>query len=304
MSHTDDWLITYADMITLLLCLFVVFVGVSASRKESAHKAPAQQLTAVAVTAPIPPPVPQSHDPPSSLQLPAKVLEALQVIPPFHDDEQVDHPVAGPAEAMSVKTDEPPHQMKASAVTAAISAPKTEGARPPAPVETASASPSHPANHPNPRKLANIEPEGDRITTLEMSSAAFFDSGSASLSSAGKALLQEMAAALSADRFKNYRITVEGHTDDTPINTPQFPSNWELSTARASAVVRFLLEQGIPAQRLRAAGYADTFPKAPNRDASGNPIPENQALNRRVVIKLEKIDQQSASAAPGRQNGT
>jgi len=55
-------------------------------------------------------------------------------------------------------------------------------------------------------------------------------------------------------------------------------------------VVHYFLEQGIPARKLRAAGYADSFPKAPNRDANGNPIPEHQAQNRRVVIKLEKID--------------
>ena len=77
---------------------------------------------------------------------------------------------------------------------------------------------------------------------------------------------------------------------DAPISTAQFPSNWELSTARASAVVHYFLDQGIPAQELRAAGYADTFPKAPNRDAAGHPLPENQAQNRRVVIALEKID--------------
>ena len=54
--------------------------------------------------------------------------------------------------------------------------------------------------------------------------------------------------------------------------------------------MHYLLDHGIPAARLRAAGYADTFPKAPNRDAAGNAIPLNQAQNRRVVIKLEKIE--------------
>ncbi len=68
-----------------------------------------------------------------------------------------------------------------------------------------------------------------------------------------------MAVKLNSDEFKDYQITVEGHTDDTPIHTTEFPSNWELSTARASAVVHVFLEQGIPAQRLRAAGYAGHF---------------------------------------------
>jgi chemotaxis protein MotB len=135
---------------------------------------------------------------------------------------------------------------------------------------------------------------GDRITQLDMNSAAFFDSGSATLSKSGEAILDGVAGDIKSERYKGYQVTVEGHTDDTAIATARFPSNWELSTARASAVVHFLLDRGIPAQRLRAAGYADTFPKAPNRDAKGNPIPENQAKNRRVVIKLERIE----SAAP------
>jgi chemotaxis protein MotB len=137
---------------------------------------------------------------------------------------------------------------------------------------------------------ADIVQKGDRITTLEISSAAFFDSGSAALNTSGESILRDVAVDLKSDKLKDYEITVEGHTDDTPINTSRFPSNWELSTARASAVVHFFLDQGIPARKLRAAGYADTFPKAPNRDANGNAIPENQTQNRRVVIKMEKID--------------
>ncbi|HMK68945.1 MAG TPA: hypothetical protein VK433_10375, partial [Stellaceae bacterium] len=62
-------------------------------------------------------------------------------------------------------------------------------------------------------------------------------------------------------------------------------------------------DQGIPARRLRAAGYADTFPKAPNRDAGGTAIPENQAKNRRVVIKLEKIESAEPSATASADGG-
>jgi flagellar motor protein MotB len=149
-----------------------------------------------------------------------------------------------------------------------------------------------------PASPANIEPAAgekkkdlrDRITIVEMSSAAFFDSGSAVLSSGGKSILFDVAATLKSDRYRDYAATVEGHTDDAPISTPQFPSNWELSSARAASVVRYLIEQGVAAGKLRAAGYADTFPKAPNHDEFGNKLPENQAKNRRVAIKLEKIE--------------
>ena len=101
-------------------------------------------------------------------------------------------------------------------------------------------------------------------------------------------ILGQVAASLSSPRFAHDQVTVEGHTDDAPIHSAQFPSNWELSTARASAVVHFFLDAGVAPSRLRAAGYADTFPLVPNRDAAGRAIPENQARNRRVVIKLER----------------
>ena len=135
-----------------------------------------------------------------------------------------------------------------------------------------------------------VEQQGDRITTLQISSATFFASGYAVLSGAGKTILRDVALTLKSSEFAAYHISIEGHTDDTPISTAQFQSNWELSTARAAAVVRFFLEQGLPSRQLSAAGYADTFPIAPNRNVDGTVIPENQAKNRRVVIKLEKID--------------
>ena len=113
---------------------------------------------------------------------------------------------------------------------------------------------------------------GDRITTLEMSSSAFFGSGSGTLSDGGKSILRGVAVDLKSDQYQGYQIVVEGHTDDSPIATAQFSSNWELSTARAAAVVHFLLDQGIAAQKLRAVGYADTQPKVPNRDAAGNAV--------------------------------
>jgi len=83
-------------------------------------------------------------------------------------------------------------------------------------------------------------------------------------------------------RFPDSRIQIEGHTDDISIKNGQFPSNWELSSARALAVLRFLLDKsGIEPGRLSAAGYGKYHPIAPN-DSS-----ENRRLNRRVDIVIE-----------------
>ena len=77
---------------------------------------------------------------------------------------------------------------------------------------------------------------------------------------------------------------VEGHTDNIPIETSQFPSNWELGAARASSVVKFLVSQGMDQQRLRAISYADTQPRASNDTASG------RQQNRRVAMLLRMPD--------------
>jgi chemotaxis protein MotB len=79
------------------------------------------------------------------------------------------------------------------------------------------------------------------------------------------------------------RIVVTGHTDDLPIRTVQFPSNWELSAARAGSVIRhFLTKGGIEANRFLAVGMADTLPQVPNDSAV------NRAKNRRVEIAFQK----------------
>jgi len=78
-------------------------------------------------------------------------------------------------------------------------------------------------------------------------------------------------------------VEVEGHTDSIPISTERFPSNWELSTARASTIVRYFIANGINSERLKASGYADTRPIAPNT------TPEGRAQNRRVEIVILNI---------------
>jgi chemotaxis protein MotB len=105
-----------------------------------------------------------------------------------------------------------------------------------------------------------------------------FATGSADVSPTMRALIGEVGGALRA--VPNF-VRVEGHTDDLPIHTTRFASNWDLSTARATAVVAFLIqEQGIPPSRLSAAGYGEFHPRAPNDGEA------NRARNRRVDIVI------------------
>jgi len=266
-SHADDWLMTYADMITLLLCFFAIFLFISIPRKDVPQKAE--------IALPMPMPVQP---------------QGLAGNRPFRNLMGADQPT-GDLIAETLEDVEAPPRMEASRVRADAFPVEAREIPPSQAVgDTRPSVPPEIVNTPGPPATAEIEPKGDRITIIEINSAAFFDSGSATLSKAGESILRDMAVDLRSNRFKDYQITVEGHTDDTPISTARFPSNWELSTARASAVVHFFLDQGIPALKLRAAGYADTFPKAPNRDVNGIAIPQNQSQNRRVVIKLERIE--------------
>ena len=88
------------------------------------------------------------------------------------------------------------------------------------------------------------------------------------------------------EREGDYVVLVEGHTDDTDIKSRRYPSNWELSSARAAKVISVFEKSGIKRNRLVAVGYGDTRPIYQNYDEEGNPIPENQRLNRRVSIKV------------------
>ena len=105
-----------------------------------------------------------------------------------------------------------------------------------------------------------------------------FDSGQATLKPEGLPLLGEVANLLNV--ATNHQIAVEGHTDSVPISSAQYPSNWELSTARATTVVRYFISRSVDASRLTASGYADLHPLASNATDRG------RQLNRRVEIVL------------------
>ncbi|MBZ9538004.1 OmpA family protein [Modicisalibacter tunisiensis] len=110
---------------------------------------------------------------------------------------------------------------------------------------------------------------------LRIQDHLLFGSGDAALTGGGREMINQLVAIL--QRYDG-EISVEGHTDSVPIDTPRFPSNWELSSARATAILRYLVQAGIDPERLRAVGYADTRPLQSNRTAAG------RAANRRVEV--------------------
>jgi chemotaxis protein MotB len=119
----------------------------------------------------------------------------------------------------------------------------------------------------------------DGRMVLQLRNDVLFDSGKVDVKPAGMEALREVASVLST--LTDRKLQVIGHTDNNPIQTERFPSNWELSAARAISVVRFLVSVGINAQALSAAGHSEYDPVAPNDNDDG------RAKNRRIEIVLQ-----------------
>jgi chemotaxis protein MotB len=127
------------------------------------------------------------------------------------------------------------------------------------------------------RKEISVRREPDGLV-ISLREVGFFESGAAQMKTASQPAFDRIAAML---RERDYRLRIEGHTDNVPIHNAQFSSNWELSTSRATEVVRVLIvRDGFDPARLSAAGYAEYHPIASNRTLEG------RGMNRRVDIVI------------------
>ena len=125
------------------------------------------------------------------------------------------------------------------------------------------------------------ETEEDRIV-LRVPGLNLFKKKSAKLTPEARPVLNEIVKIIKT-KGKNHKIFIQGHTDDVPIHTAKYESNWELSAVRATSVLRHFYDKGIDPEKLTATGYADTFPMVPNNTKEG------RAKNARVEFILEKI---------------
>lgn len=114
----------------------------------------------------------------------------------------------------------------------------------------------------------------------------FFKLGESTLLPEGRSMILRTIEQVSKISPQDFKVDIEGHTDSAPIKTARYNDNWELSTARASNVLSYFLAGGISPKKLKASGYADTYPVVADRDSTGKFIPELQAQNRRIVVRL------------------
>jgi chemotaxis protein MotB len=250
-ENEERWLLTYADMITLLLALFVVLFAIS-SVNVSKVKALQQSLRDA---------------------FSGKVLNSGEAIMETSNSVSVRTLETAPRVVPSTPTIGKPDSAAAQASLAARRE-QDELQRLKRMLD------AYAAAHGFKAQVETVVSRRGLIVRL-LTDNLLFDSGLADLKAEGLPLLGEVGTLLGVDRV--HPIVVEGHTDDVPIATRQFASNWELSTARSAAVVRWLIGRSVPARRFSAAGYADLRPVASNGTDAG------RARNRRVEIVLQRL---------------
>lgn len=241
-ENHDRWLVSYADFITLLFAFFVVMYGIS-SVNDQKYK----ELTSSLGSAFSSPPTDKEASPPPLPQSPANknVLKTP--------------PTSSLLNALPLahlqKEKQHKEQENISGMIADLN-----------------------------RTLGSLATNGkinisktNRGVRIDIADGVLFQAGSAVIKTEANVPINEITQIL-ADQ--QYAIQVEGHTDNIPISNAQFPSNWELSSMRATSVVRKMIENGISPERLSAIGYSDTQPIADNEAAEG------RAQNRRVSIMV------------------
>jgi chemotaxis protein MotB len=264
-EHVDErWLLTYSDMITLLMALFMVLWAISSINvgkydelKVSLHSAFSGKI------------LPQGTG----------VLKSGSA--PF---EQAGSPVT------------PPVINPSAAPTTPAGATPTPG-QPTFSIESVSSQIQNAAAQQDEDNLERVKRQVDRYakehglasrlrTTIDerglvihvLSDAVLFDSGQAKLNRPAS-VLAELARLVSSTGIVN-PVRVEGNTDSVPVSSREFRSNWELSSARANAVLQFMLRHGVRAKRLSTVGYGDQNPMASNKTAGG------RSTNRRVDLVI------------------
>ncbi|MGC9162172.1 MAG: flagellar motor protein MotD [Thiomonas sp.] len=241
-ENHERWLVSYADFITLLFAFFVVMYSIS-SLNEGKYKVLSQTLIAAFTGQPTTPTPVQMGQPFSSM--PSAI--DLPPLPKPPKPEVIQPGRGGPAAQAVQKTLEAVAKQIQTLLASAIRKGDVQ---------------------------VRMTPLG---VVIDIHDTVLFASGQAELTPQAKELLNQIAGVL---RGVSYPIQVNGFTDDRPINTPQFRSNWALSSARAVSVVEMFIAQGVRPEQLVAAGYGQYHPVASNDTAKG------RAANRRVSVVI------------------
>jgi chemotaxis protein MotB len=259
-ENEERWLLTYSDMITLLMALFIVLWAIS-----SVNISKFNQLKAALQSA-----------------FSAKVLQANNSIltgqqAPFDQSGSPIQPIDqsnSTAQVLQVRSISGQISQKISSQIAAQASLQDQDNL--VHIQTLV---RQFARENGLSKIVSAKIEQRGLVVRLLTDNVLFDSGQATIESKAVPLLGEIGKLLAAPDIVN-PVRVEGNTDDTPIHSARYPSNWELSSARADAVLEFLLGRGVVAKRLSAMGYGEVNPIEQNTTVAG------RAANRRVDIVI------------------
>jgi chemotaxis protein MotB len=266
----ERWLLTYADMITLLMALFMVLFSIS-SVNISKYQTLQKSLKAAF----------SGHILPGGTSVASQGSTANHSQSPSSTELQAIEPVATEGSASlqnstshNISTATSTNAAAAAAKVAAANHQASEFARIKAELEAYAKAHGF-------AKSVKVAIERRGLVIRVLTDDLLFASGQATLEGRAFGLLTEIASLLNVDQ--THPISVEGNTDNVPIHSSQFPSNWELSTARASTVVQYLIAHSVGANRLTASGNAEQRPIDSNATAAG------RARNRRVEIVMRRL---------------
>jgi chemotaxis protein MotB len=256
-DREDNWLISYADLLSVIFTMVVLLFGrMTVVAQTPAEQQPtAETSDVVAAAAPEAPPVARE----ATAVAPEATAVAVEAVPP---------------DFVATQPDLAPND----------SAPPTDFAQ-----DEVLPLPDGPSREDRVADLIEQRFRGQIAATrrehgleITIPDVALFDSARAALQESARPVLAELAATLREGG--EARISVEGHTDNVPVQGGQFASNWDLASARANAVARYLLEQGFEPSRLQSVSYADTQPVATNDSEAG------RAANRRVELQINFVE--------------
>lgn len=307
--HPQNWLLTYLDVFVLTVMLVITLIALSDFNAQQSPASAQQSAPARRAKVPVATSTKQITKP--------RTIEAKTELDSSDKNKAV--PAAPEIKVAAEKTPTP----DADAKPADIAPVKPE----PKPITPVLEAKPEPIGSPQEAKLAPVQTAAEPIPTpvtqplenelrlqqqltktmnefglndavhikvkqgyaqLEIQDKVLFKSSQASLTDEGAAVLKRLTPLL---KQAEGLILIEGHTDNLPISTPQFPSNWELGSSRATSVLHFLTSQQLDGSHMRATTYADTQPIADNS------TPEGREKNRRVSILIKVSDQPREESA-------
>jgi chemotaxis protein MotB len=262
-ENEERWLVSFADMMTLLFCLFMVLFAISSvntSKFEELAKSLQDAFSGKVVSGGEAVMQTGSSTPP----------EQSQATPPLPSM----MPVTQASEGAAATTDQSELKRRARQEEEELQALRKR-------IQSLAKQEGVSAN-----VKVTVRKRGLVVELL--TDRVFFESGSALVKPHAERLLVKIAHIIAGER--KHPVVVEGHTDSAPIATAQFPSNWELSGARAGAVVRTLPRSGVTGKRMSTQGFGSQVPAASNATAAG------RSRNRRVVAVLTRMYQEVATS--------